>query len=316
MGITSGGELYFGTGGQERDIYTIDVDPATGKLLGSAKKLGLPSQGHNMAPSYSPDGKYLAYLSASRGSVIDIYSQETGRVRELNPKLSGNLFPLWIPSDRRALSVLGGDKEGHRIIYKVDLQTGEATPVGSVADSSFSFRNPPVWAIDGKRFFYTGGLRTDEKRYIYTYDLETGKNERLPGTPDDACFIALSPGGKWLAFINEHGRKVLRIIPTAGGEPREVHSYEHSDHVICPAWSADGGSIYLPKLSDPKGNFWDLYRISLDGREVEKTDVGLLWIRFLSACPDGRSLAFQASGKSIGQREVWVMENFLGGGKK
>jgi Tol biopolymer transport system component len=165
--------------------------------------------------------------------------------------------------------------------------------------------------MDGKRFFFTGGLRTDEKRYIYTYDLETGKSEQLPGTPDDACFITLSPDGKWLAFINEQGRKVLRIIPTAGGEPREVHSYEHSNHVISIAWSADGGSIYLPKLSDPKGNFWDLYRISLDGREVEKTEVGLLWIRSLSASPDGRSLAFQASGKSLGEREVWVMENFL-----
>jgi hypothetical protein len=27
--------------------------------------------------------------------------------------------------------------------------------------------------------------------------------------------------------------------------------------------------------------------------------------------PDGRPLAFQASGKNFGQREVWVMENFL-----
>jgi len=313
MGITSRGELYYGQGGSERDIYTVEVDPDTGKLLGSAKKLGLPSQGHNMGPSYSLDGKHLAYLSApgGRGQMIGIYSRETGRVRELNPKLSGNLFPQWIPPDGRMLSVLVGDKAGHRIIYKIDLQTGDATPIGSVADSSFSFRNPPVWAMDGKQFYYTGGLRSDEKRYIYSHDLETGKSERLPGTPDDACFLTISPDGKWLAFINEHGRKVLRVIPTSGGEPREVHSYEHSDHVISPAWSADGGSIYLPKLSDPKGNFWDLYRISLDGREVEKTDVGLLWIRSLSASPDGRSLAFQSSGKGLGEREVWVMENFL-----
>jgi hypothetical protein len=59
MGITSRGELYYGQGGEERDIYTIEVDPATGKLLGPAKKLGLPSQGHNMGPSYSLDGELL-----------------------------------------------------------------------------------------------------------------------------------------------------------------------------------------------------------------------------------------------------------------
>jgi len=313
LGFTPRGDFYYGQGGSERDIYIVEVDPDTGKLLGSAKKLGLPSQGHNMGPSYSPDGKHLAYLSVPRGKggVIGIYSQETGRVRELNPKLSGNLFPQWIPPDGRTLSVLASDKDGRLVIYKVDIQTGEATPIGHLADRSLSLRNGPLWAKDGKRFFYTAGLRSDEKRYIYAYDLETGKSERLPGSPDDACFITISPDGKWLAFINEHGRKVLRVIPTSGGEPREVHSYENSDHFISPAWSADGGSIYLPKLSDPEGNLWDLFRISLDGRAVEKTDLGLLWIRFLSASPDGRSLAFQASGKNLRQREVWIMENFL-----
>jgi Tol biopolymer transport system component len=266
-----------------------------------------------MGPSFSPDGKHLAYLSVPRGKggVIGIYSQETGRVRDLNPRLSGNLFPQWIPPDGRTLSVLASDKDGRPVIFKVDIQTGEATPIGPLADRSLSLRSGPLWAKDGKRFFYSAGLRSDEKRYIYAYDLETGKSERLPGSPDDACFITISPDGKWLAFINERGRKVLRVIPTSGGEPREVHSYENSDHFISPAWSANGGSIYLPKLSDPKGNLWDLYRISLDGREVEKTDLGLLWIRFLSASPDGRSLAFQASGKNLRQREVWVMENFL-----
>jgi Tol biopolymer transport system component len=313
LGFNPRGDFYYGQGGSENDIYSVEVDPGTGKLLGPAKKLALPLQGRNMGPSYSPDGKHLAYLSATggRGQVIGIYSQETGRVRELNPRLSGNLFPQWIPPDGRALSVLVGDKEGRRVIYKVDLQTGEAAPIGPVAESGFSFRNLPVWAADGKRFYYTGGLGSDEKRYIYTFDLETGKSERLPGTPDDACFITLSPDGKWLAFINEHGKKILRVIPTTGGQPREVHSYEHSDHVISPAWSADGRSIYLPKLSDPKRSFWDLYRISLDGRDVEKTEVGLSWIRSLSASPDGRSLAFQSSGKGLRPQEVWVMENFL-----
>jgi tetratricopeptide (TPR) repeat protein len=55
-----------------------------------------------------------------------------------------------------------------------------------------------------------------------------------------------------------------------------------------------------------------LYRsLLLPEWNLEKTDLGLLWIRFLSASPDGRSLAFQASGKNLRQREVWVMENFL-----
>ena len=126
------------------------------------------------------------------------------------------------------------------MIYKVDVQTGDAVLIAEM-DRGLRLRDGPVWAKDGKRFFYTAGIRSEEKRYVYTYDLKTGKNERLPGSPDDACFIAISSDGKWLALVNEQGKKVLR------------------------------------------------YRISLDGKDVEKTDLGLLWVRSLSSQP-GRPL--------------------------
>jgi Tol biopolymer transport system component len=201
-------------------------------------------------------------------------------------------------------------------MYKIDIQTGEATTIDPPFDRSLSLRDGPVWAKDGKRFFYTAGLRSEEKRYIHTYDLETGKNERLPGSPGDACFIAISPDGKWLAFVNEQGKKVLRIMPSSGGEPREIHSYEHKDTVITPAWSADGSHIYIPKLRDPKGNIWDLYRVSRDGGNAEKIDLGMYWVRYLTVHPDGRHLAFSSAGANPLEMQVWVMENFLPAGKK
>jgi len=313
LGFTPRGDLYYGLGASETDVYIVEVDPDTGKVRGPAKKLALPYQGQNQGPNYSPDGKLIVYLSTprGRGRIVSIYSQDTGRVRELHLRLPGIIFPSWIPPDGRRLSILGSDKEGRRVVYKVDIQTGEATTIDPHVDRSLTLRAAPVWAKDGKSFFYTAGLRSDEKRYIYTYDLETGKNERLPGSPDDACFIAISLDGKWLAFVNEQGKKVLRIMPASGGEPREIHSFEQNDHLMSPAWSADGRYIYLPKLRDPKGNIWDLDRISLDGKDVERTDLGLLWVRFLSVSPDGRSIAFQSPGTGPTQAEVWVMENFL-----
>jgi len=312
LGITSRGELYYGFGGSATDIYVADVGPHEGEARPPAKKLALPFQGQNQFPDYSPDGRLIAYLSTplGRGRIIGIYSQDTGRVRELNLGLPGLLFPRWIPPDGRALCVAGIDKEGRRVLYKIDVQTGDAVPIAQM-DRGLGLRDGPVWAKDGKRYFYTAGLRSEEKRYVYVYNLETGKNERLPGSPDDACFIAISPDGKWLALINEQGKKVLRIMPDSGGEPREVCSFEHGDTVISLAWSADGRSIYFPKLRDPRGNIWDLYRISLDGGEAEKIDLGLLWVRYLTVSPDGRSMVFTSGGTGPMQSEVWVMENFL-----
>ncbi|MBE0711439.1 MAG: PD40 domain-containing protein, partial [Candidatus Aminicenantes bacterium] len=128
---------------------------------------------------------------------------------------------------------------------------------------------------------------------------------------EDACFIAVSPDGKWLALVNELGNKSLRIMPASGGEPREIHSFEHRDTVITPAWSADGRSIYVPKLRDPQKNTWDIFRVPLDGGDVVKIDVGLLWVRYLTVSPDDQNIAFSSPGTGPRQREVWVMENFL-----
>lgn len=312
MGITSRGELYYGFGGTEYDVYVVDVGPKQGETRPAVTKIALPNQGQNQYPDYSPDGRMMAYFTTplGRGRIISIYSQDTGRVRELSPRLPNFMLPRWIPPDGRALSVWGIDKEGGRAIYKVDVQTGESVPIAQM-NKDLTFRDVDVWGKDGKRIFYTAGLKSEEKRYVYVYDLEAGKHERLPGSPENACFIAVSPDGKWLAFVNEHGKKSLRIMPTSGGEPREIHSFEHPDHVITPAWSADGRSIYVPKLRDPQKNIWDLFRVPLDGGDVEKIELGLSWVRYLTVSPDGRHIAFSSSGTERKPSEVWVMENFL-----
>ena len=312
MGITVRGDLFYGSGGSETDVYVVDVGPKQGAGRSTVSKLALPNQGQNQYPDYSPDSRMMAYLSTplGRGRIISVFSQDTGRVRELTPRLPNFLMPRWIPPDGRTLSVWVIDKEGRRAIYKVDAQTGESVPIVQM-DGRLTYRDVNVWAKDGKQIFYTAGLRSDEKRYVYVHDLETGKHERLPGSPEDACFIAVSPDGKWLAFVNEHGKKSLRIMPTSGGEPREVHSFEHGDGVITPAWSADGRSIYVPKLRDPQKNIWDLFRVPLDGGDVERIDLGFLWVRYLTVSPDGQHVAFSSSGTERKPSEVWVMENFL-----
>jgi Tol biopolymer transport system component len=317
MGITARGDLYYGAGGNETDVYVVDLGPKQGDGRPAVRKLALPNQGRNQYPDYSPDGRTMAYLTTpqGRGRIISIFSQDTGRVQELALHLPSFMLPRWIPPDGQALSAWVIEKDGRRAICKVNVQTGESVPIASM-DSGLTYRDALVWAKDGKRIFYTAGLRSDEKRYIYTYDLETQKHDRLRGSPEDACFIAVSPDGKWLAFVNEHGKKSLRIMPTSGGEPREVHSFDHPDHVITPAWSADGRSIYLPKLRDHQKNIWDLCRVPLDGSAVEKIDLGYLWVRYLTVSPDGRHIAFSSSGTERKPSEVWVMENFLPSAKK
>jgi Tol biopolymer transport system component len=202
------------------------------------------------------------------------------------------------------------------VIYRVDIPTGEVSPIVSL-DKGWHLYGFPVWAPDGQRVYYSCGAGTEKSRWLCVYDLKTGRSERLVDSPLEPHAIMISPDGKWLGLINERGRRSLRIIPASGGEPREIHGFEHaSGAVITPAWSADGRSIYVPKLRDAEKNVWDLYRVPVDGGDVEKIDLGLVRVSYLSVSPGGREIAFQSLGAGPQPSEVWVMENFLPVNKK
>ena len=101
-------------------------------------------------------------------------------------------------------------------------------------------------------------------------------------------------------------------MPTSGGDPREIYSYEQGGNfVITPAWSADGRYIYIFKKQDDLGNMWDLYRVSVDGGEAQKIDLSMARFRHFSVHPDGQHIAFSSMGTNPEQSQVWVMENFL-----
>jgi Tol biopolymer transport system component len=137
MGITARGDLYYGSGGSENDVYVLDAETEQGEGRPTVKKIALPNQGRNQYPDYSPDGRMMAYLTTpqGRGRIISIFSQDTGRVRELVPRLSNFMFPRWIPPDGRALGVWVTEKDGRRSIHKVDVLTSRSgRPNGQRSD--------------------------------------------------------------------------------------------------------------------------------------------------------------------------------------
>jgi Tol biopolymer transport system component len=168
------------------------------------------------------------------------------------------------------------------------------------------------WSKDGKSLFYASGGRSGEPAYVFVHDIETGQQNKLPGSPSDAKDIDISPDGQWLVLINRDKKRTIRIIPASGGDPREIYSFEQDENaVITPAWSADGRYILFSKKRSDPDEMWDLYRVSVEGGEAQKIDLSMNQFRHLSVHPDGQHVAFSSGGFNPRYAEVWVMENFL-----
>nr|HRC84583.1 prolyl oligopeptidase family serine peptidase [Thermoanaerobaculia bacterium] len=106
--------------------------------------------------------------------------------------------------------------------------------------------------------------------------------------------LQVSPDGQWVAFVvrktdfdANRGRTDVWLMPTAGGEARQLTRHEAGDD--SPRWAADGKSLYFLSRRSGSSQIW---RLPLTGGEAEQITKLPLDVSNLLLSPDGKYLAF------------------------
>ena len=309
LGCTRNGSFYFGTPGSWWDIYTVTIDPETGKITEPPTEVQLPYQGHNKMPAWSPNGKYLAYISERRQpryrNILFIYSVKTGTFQEID--YQDNIsHPRWFP-DSQSILVNGTD------VLKID--TGEITPFIQIQEKKDQAIYSTNISPDKKYIYYATRNKNWEIHSIKSHDLETGKEKELYRTPDDNLTMALSPDGKQLALLSRHkeNTRILKILSTTESSEKDIYTFKQNDYgYISVAWSPDGRYIYFSKKTgSEEKRLWELWRIPAAGGDAENLGVKMYLFTNISIHPDGRRITFASFVGKEKPGGVWVMENFL-----
>jgi len=178
LGFTKTGAFYFVLNQFNSDVYTLAIDPKTGKAKGAPVRSVNQFEGENSAPDWAPDGRHLAFNSSRSPSVLCVLDTDTHRERILGEGLYG---PKWSP-DGKSLLAFSEWGSGEEKIYKVDVATANRTVVvESKSDSS------PIrcydWAPDGQSIFFQYGNGSIMRR-----DLETGEEVEIHRVENGAFF--------------------------------------------------------------------------------------------------------------------------------
>jgi Tol biopolymer transport system component len=325
LGFTRGGSFYYGYSPKSNNIYSTELNPETGDILAQPKIIISRFEGYNQTPNYSPDGKYLVYISRRfpltiypdytiakiGGNVLCIKSLETGKEHEIFPNLEKFSNPRWSPDGH---SVIVVDLTTNKF-YQVDTQTGNVRTILQ-SDYNISFTAPEL-SHDGMTIYYVQHDKKADAFQILARDLTNGKEKEIYRS-DAPLNISLSPDGQRLAILAHFfmSDKIprLNVIPSEGGELQELCRFEEGIDIRVGApftWTPDGKYILFTMKSPKKDNEkWDLYRIPVKGGIPEKLGLEMGGFNMnLSVHPDGRHIAFSTSEQSIS--EIWVMENFL-----
>jgi Tol biopolymer transport system component len=314
MGFTQNGSYYYSVETGMSDVYIAELDLATGKLLAPPRPATQRFVGSNSGPDWSSDGRQLVYRSRrGRGwgaSAICVRDTESGEVHELPSKFDQLRAARWC-ADSPSLIAGTSLPSGVFGLVRIDVQTGEFERVGVV-------NRPWGWAgacsRDGKAIYYQRWNKTAKTPSIVSHDFATGQEKQLHSVVESSMYssgVALSRDGQQLAFAvrdAESGSDILKVLPAAGGEPRDLLRGVQLRWPGSVAWTPDGQSVLFVKQPSPDDSKTELWLIPLQGGEPRKLDLTAENMGEMSVHPDGRHIAFTAGQD---KQEVWVMENFL-----
>ncbi len=162
---------------------------------GFNERLVLRSKQPLMSPSWSPDGKKLAYVSFQNGQseiyIMNIYTGEREKITSF-PRHNG--APTFSPDGSTLALVLS--KSGSLQVYTFDLKSRQLKEI----TRGRSNNTEPFWHPDGKSLVFTsdrGG-----KPQIYQVDLDSGSTKRLTWQGSQNLGGQITPDGRFLVMVN------------------------------------------------------------------------------------------------------------------
>jgi Tol biopolymer transport system component len=312
LGVTRSGALFYGMQRTDRggSVQVGSFDVKSGAVT-SLSDVSTNLQEDNMNPSWSPDGKYLAYVSDRGGSgaipVIVLRSADTGGlVREFEPNLRRGELAGWEPNSKALLAV-GTDFAGRRGAFRVSIDSGEvsflfAAPAASTATM-------PAWSADGQTLDYWKLVAGANEQVIIGRHLDSGVEKEVIRRRS-LNQISISPDGRYLATTMAgptRNENVLLLVSLETGAVREMMR-----GVGVSSWLPHSQSFLARLMREPEGES-ELWQVAVNGAPPQKLDSSVeAHIFKFTVSPDGRRVAYRVknSGPSI-PRQIWKFEHFF-----
>ena len=175
------------------DIFTVPTDKGTWRNLTHSSGVA------DRAPTWSPDGKRIAWFSDASGEYQLMVGDQDGFAPPRAYSLDHPSFvhePAWSPDGKRMLFT-----DAEMNLQVLDLATGKETHVDQ-DNYTWPNRNMgPAWSPDSRWIAYTKRLKGSQFHAVFVYHLAAGTTHQLTDGLADVVDPAWDRSGKYLLFL-------------------------------------------------------------------------------------------------------------------
>src|SRR3954469_6518368 len=213
-------------------------------------------------PRWSPDNRYLAFLSSrqgAKGAQVWLVDRAGGEAVKVTGVKGGVADYAWSPDSSRLLLVV---QDPDPRDPAENEEAGKPDPP----------KTPRPIVIDRYQFKAdVDGYLRGEHSHLYLFDLVAKKADILTGGRFDEDSPAWSPDGRRVAFIRRHGEQDVDKAPNRdlfvmdarpGAEPVRLTTTT-ADERGPVSWSPDGQSIAYQVGDEPKYSAYNLQRLAV-----------------------------------------------------
>ena len=232
-------------------LWVSDVD-------GENAQPALSSPEPIISPTWSPDGKSIAYVSfEQRKPIVYVHDVANGTRRPVSNFKGSNSAPAWHPNGQSMVVALS--QSGIQQLYSIQLQEKTFKRLFQ----SLSIDTEPVFTADGKTLFFVSDRSGSPQ--IYKVNLPDGTPERVTFSGSYNISPAVSPDGSMLTYISRvEGKYKLLLLDMA---TKTVTSLTDTDADERPSFAPNGRLIiYTTQLAGVDV----LMTTTIDGRVKSK----------------------------------------------
>ncbi len=284
-------------GSSNSEIYLMRLD-------GSQQRRMTVNEAADFAPSWSPDGRFIYFLSTRSGDAqvwrIPVAGGEAEQITDFPMGVEEYVVApngKWIAFSTKVFPECGADGDCSKALQD-DMENG---PVQAHLADRLLYRHWTFWK-DGKR------------THTLLYDMESKTYRDLtPGDYDAPSFslggmtgFAFAPDARELCYVSNHDsnewettNKDLWLVSTEGGNAKNITD-ENEAYDGEPLYSPNGRYIAFKMQKIPTYES-DRFRLAIYDRRTGKktilTESFDYWVDAFAWAPDSRSIYFTAEVK-------------------